>query len=130
LVPDDITQRIRNNESASTNFLVGGIQDIESYIKGRMMLGEVYNIQLGYLFKSGVSIDGRYTYLKADDNSFLNNATFYNRPNYYTLGVSKYLSRSYGAKIQAPYTYVDGNYGINNNNGDAISGDESIERVY
>ncbi len=92
------------------------------------MLGEGYNIQAGYLFKNGYSIDARYTHLKADEHSFLNNATFYNRPNYYTLGISKYLSRNYGAKIQTSFTYVDGN-DINNNEGNPIPGNEWIARI-
>lgn len=128
-VPKDITQRILNSGSISTNFDVDGVQDVDKYVKGRMMLGSAFNIQAGYLFKNGISIDGRYTHLKADDYSFLNNATFYNRPNYYTVGISKYLSRSYGAKIQASWTYVDGSDGINDNNGNPIPGNESITRV-
>jgi hypothetical protein len=128
-VPDDITQRIRNDGSISTNFDVNGVQDVDAYVRGRMMMGEAYNIQMGYLFKNGISIDGRYTHLNADENSFLNNATFYNRPNYYTIGISKYLSRSYGAKIQASYTFVDGSQGINNNQGEPIPGDERLFRL-
>ena len=107
-VPDDINQRIRVDGSIANTFLVNGIQDVENYVKGRMMLGEGYNIQMGYLFKAGYSVDVRYTHLKADENSFLNNPTFYNRPNYYTFGVSRYLSRNYGMKIQADITYVEG----------------------
>ncbi|PRP66242.1 porin [Nonlabens agnitus] len=118
-VPTDITQRVRNDGSTSTNFDVNGQQDVENYVKGRMMLGDGFNIQAGYLFKNGISVDGRFTHLNADENSFLNNATFYNRPNYYTLGVSKYLARNYGAKIQASVTYVDGD-GINDNQGEAF----------
>jgi hypothetical protein len=129
IVPGDITQRIRNDGTNSTTFTVDGVQDIDSYVRGRMVLGEAYNIQGGYLFKNGISVDARYTYLNADDNSFLNNATVYNRPKYYTLGVSKYLSRSYGAKIQASYTLIDGSLGINNNDGDPITGDENLIRV-
>ena len=128
-VPTDITQRVRNDGSTSTVFDVNGVQDIENFVKGRIMLGEAYNFQMGYIFKSGISIDGRYTYLNADKNSFLNNATFYNRPNYYTLGISKYLDRNYGAKIQADYTWIDGSLGINNNNGNPIPGDETILRI-
>ena len=128
-VPSDITQRVRNDGSTSTTFDVNGIQDIQNYVKGRMMLGEAYNFQAGYLFKNGISIDARYTHLKADDNSFLNNATFYNRPNYYTIGISKYLSRNYGAKIQADWTYIDGGLGINNNDGVAIPGNEHLARI-
>lgn len=128
-VPEDITQRIRNDGSISTSFDVNGVQDVDAYVRGRMMMGDAYNIQMGYLFKNGISVDGRYTRLNADDNSFLNNATFYNRPNYYTLGLSKYLTRGYGAKIQASYTFVDGSQGINNNQGEPIPGDERIFRL-
>ncbi|MBR9914312.1 MAG: porin [Algicola sp.] len=129
VVPEDITQRVRNDGTTSTTFEVDGIQDVENYVKGRMMLGEAYNIQLGYLFKNGISIDGRYTYLKADEHSFLNNATFYNRPNYYTFGIGKYLSRNYGAKIQASITHIDGSDGINDIDGNPIDGNEWIARM-
>lgn len=128
-VPGGITQRIREDGSVSTNFDVNGNQDIENYVKGRMMLGEAYNFQMGYIFKNGFSVDGRYTHLNADTHSFLNNATFYNRPDYYTVGISKYLSRDYGAKIQASHTFVNANNGINDNNGNPISGNEAITRL-
>lgn len=127
-VPSEITKRVLNNGSTSTNFLVNDIQDVENYVKGRMMLGKGYNFQLGYLFKSGFSVDGRYTHLKADTNSFLNNATFYNRPNYYTIGLSQYLARNYGAKIQTSFTYVDGD-AINDNDGNPIDSNEWIGRL-
>ena len=103
-----------------------------NYVKGRMMLGSAYNIQMGYLFKNGFSIDSRYTHLIADENSFLNNETFYNRPNYYTLGVSKLLGRNYGFKVQASVTHVDGSLGINHDldtNTPAIFEDEIIFRL-
>jgi hypothetical protein len=128
-VPGNITQRVRNDGSTATTFLVNGAQDVENYIRGRMMLGEAYNFQMGYLFRNGFSIDGRYTHLIGDEHSFLNNATFYNRPNYYTIGVSKYLSRNYGAKIQASYTHVDGKLGINDLGGNAITGNENLVRI-
>jgi hypothetical protein len=128
-VPGKITQRLRNDGSTATTFNVNGIQDVENYVRGRMMLGEAYNIQGGYLFKNGLSLDARYTRLNADENSFLNNATFYNRPNYYTIGISKYLSRNYGAKIQADWTYIDGSQGINDNNGVSIPGNEHQTRI-
>ncbi|UOB16476.1 OprO/OprP family phosphate-selective porin [Abyssalbus ytuae] len=127
-VPSDITKRILNSGSISTSFEVDGEQDVENYVKGRMMLGEGYNLQLGYLFKSGYSVDARYTHLKADTNSFLNNDTFYSRPNYYTIGLSKYLARNYGAKIQTSFTYVDGD-SINDNGGNPIDGNEWIARL-
>jgi hypothetical protein len=128
-VPEGITQRVRNDGSTSTSFDVNGIEDMPNYIRGRMMLGEAYNIQLGYLFKNGISVDGRYTYIRADQHSFLNNGTFYNRPNYYTLGISKYLARNYGAKIQGDVTYVRNNGGINNNAGLPVTGNELISRM-
>ena len=131
-VPSDITKRIRNNGSISESFLVNEVQDVDSYVKGRMMLGSAYNIQIGYLFKNGFSIDSRYTHLIADENSFLNNETFYNRPNYYTLGVSKLLGRNYGFKVQASVTRVDGSQGINHDldtNTPAIFEDEIIFRL-
>jgi len=122
VVPEDITQRIRSsNGTISSDFngeLAGNgdLNDMLNYVKGKMMLGQAYNIQMGYLFKSGFSVDTRYTHLKADENSFLNNATFYNRPNYYTIGVGKLLAKNYGAKIQASITYVDGSLGLNHDN--------------
>ena len=115
-VPANIIERVRNDGSTSSSFLVNNIQDVEGYVNGRMMLGEAYNIQMGYLFKSGITIDSRYTHLRADENSFLNNATFYNRPNYYTLGIGKLLGRNYGAKIQGSITFVDGSLGVNHDN--------------
>lgn len=131
-VPTDIIERVRNDGSTSSSFLVNGVQDIESYVNGKMMLGEAYNIQMGYLFKSGITIDSRYTHLKADNNSFLNNATFYNRPNYYTLGIGKLLGRNYGAKIQGSITLVDGSLGVNHDNDidtDPVFKDELLFRL-
>lgn len=128
-VPDSISQRVRNDGSTSGVFDVDGKQDVENYVKGRMMLGKGYNIQMGYLFKSLYSIDGRFTYIEADKHSFLNNGTFYNRPKYYTVGVSKYFDRSYGAKIQASFTYVEADPGSNDLTGAPIPGDEWIARI-
>ena len=120
-VPANIIERVRNDGSTSSSFLVNNIQDVEGYVNGRMMLGEAYNIQMGYLFKSGITIDSRYTHLRADENSFLNNATFYNRPNYYTVGIGKLLGRNYGAKIQGSITFVDGSLGVNHDNDTATA---------
>ncbi len=128
-VNDDISQRVRNNGSITSDFFVNGVQDIENYVRGRMILGEGYNIQAGYIFKNLYSVDARYTHLRADEHSFLNNGTFYNRPNYYTFGVSKYLDKNYGAKIQASITYIDVNEGSNNINGEPIDGNEWLARL-
>ena len=131
-VPTNIIERVRNDGSTSSSFLVNGVQDVESYVNGRMMLGEAYNIQMGYLFKSGITIDSRYTHLRADENSFLNNATFYNRPNYYTVGIGKLLGRNYGAKIQGSLTFVDGSLSVNHDNDtatDPVFKDELLFRL-
>lgn len=106
-VPSDIVYRVRVDGSTATTFDVNGIQDVPNYVKGRMMLGEGYNIQAGYIYKKSYSIDARYTHLNADTYSFLNNGTFYNRPNYYTVGLSRYFSRNYGFKVQASLTYAE-----------------------
>ena len=82
--------------------------------------------------KNNFSIDGRYTHLIADQNSFLNNATFYNRPNYYTLGITKLSRRNYGFKVQGSITYVDGSLGINHDNDlstDIVFKDELLFRL-
>ncbi|MEM7370800.1 MAG: porin [Bacteroidota bacterium] len=128
-VPEDITQRIRNNGTISTNFLVDGMQDVDRYVKGRMMLGKAYNLQMGYLFKNRLSIDGRYTHLRADQHSFLNNGTFYNRPTYYTIGLGYFLAKGYGAKIQMSCTYIQVAEGSNDIFGDPIQGNEWIGRL-
>ena len=99
----------------------------QDYVKSQLMLGEAYNIQAGYLFKNGISVDARYTHINADTFSFLNNATFFNRPDYYTIGLTKYLTRGYGAKIQTAYTWINaGPGGINDNNGNVLPGNERL----
>ncbi len=128
-VPSDITQRVRTNGTVTSDFEINGVQNKENYIKNRMILGSAYNLQMGYILKSGVSIDARYTHLKADEFSFLNNGTFYNRPDHYTIGITKYIARNYGAKIQADCTYMTNNGGIDNLNGTPISGNEWITRL-
>ncbi len=128
-VPNDITQRVRVDGSVTNTFLVNGVEDVENYVKGRMMLGKGYNFQMGYLFKNRFSIDARYTHLAADENSFLNNGTFFNRPNYYTFGISQYFSKMYGAKIQASIDFVDPNPGSNYFDSTPKEGDEWVFRL-
>jgi len=128
-VPGGITQRVRNDGTTSTQFLVNGIQDVENYVNGRMMVGEGYNIQGGYVFKNLISVDGRFSHLKPQENSFLNNGTFYNRSNYFTLGITKYLARNYGAKIQLDCTYINAKNGSNDIYGNPIKGDEFLTRL-
>lgn len=130
-VPTDITQRIRNDGSITDGFLVNGVQDVENYVKGRMMLGTGVQVQMGYLFKNRFSVDARYTNLTADEHSFLNNATFYNRPNYYTFGLAQHFGKFYGAKVQVSMTYVDVNPGSNDifGAGSPMTGNEWIFRL-
>ena len=128
-VPSGITQRYRNDGTISTTFLVNGIPDVANYVKGKMMVGEGYNIQGGYVFKNNISIDGRFAHLKPEANSFLNNPTFNNRSHYYTLGITKYLARNYGAKIQLDCTYINAKPGSNNVNELPVNGDEILTRL-
>lgn len=124
-VPDDITQRVRNDGSTSRSFDGG----VESLVRGRMMLGRGYNIQAGYVFPFNTSIDARYTHLDADDDSFLNNGTFYNRPNYYTVGLTQYFDNNYGFKLQGSVTFVDTNPGTNDFFSQSTDGNELILRA-
>lgn len=122
----DITQRIRNNGTVTSDFDSKTIQD---YVNDRMILGDAYNIQGGYIFKNNISIDGRFSHIKPAANSFLNNPTFFNRSHFYTLGITKFLSRSYGAKIQMDCTYINARSGSNGLNGLPINGNEIIGRI-
>jgi len=128
-VPGEITQRVRVDGTTSTVFDLNGIQDVENYIKGRMMVGEGYNLQGGYVFKNYISIDGRFSYLKPEANSFLNNGLYYNRSHYYTFGLTKYLGRSYGAKIQLDCTYTKAKPGSVDINSIPIKGNEFLTRI-
>lgn len=128
-VPSDIAFRVRNDGSTASTFDVNGVQDIPNYVKGRMMLGEGYNLQMGYVYKKKYSIDARYTHLEADQHSFLNNGTFYNRPNYYTLGLTRYMTNNYGFKVQASVTYVELGPGSNDVRTMPRDGTEWITRI-
>ena len=121
-VPSEISKYIKNDGTYDTTVFAADV-------KNRMMLGEGYNLQGGYVFKNRVAVDGRVSYLKPQTNSFLNNPTFYNRSNYYTIGVSKYLARGYGAKIQLDCTYINAKNGSNDLNGNPIKGNEFLTRL-
>lgn len=99
-VPSSITSRVRNDGSTSTNFEVDGRQDVDAYVRNRMMLGWGYNIQCGYMLRSLWGFDVRYTRLCPDRYSYLNNNLYYNRHHFYDLNISRYLTRNYAAKIQ------------------------------
>lgn len=121
-VPGSITQRVRADGTTSTDF--GG--NVTDYIKARMMLGAGYNIQAGYMFPCRFSVDARYTHFDPDKNSFLNNELYFNRNNFYELGVAKYLTKSYAVKVQASVTYVAAAPGSKNINSEVISGNELL----
>jgi len=123
-VPGAIKQRVRTDGTSASAFLVNGIQDIPNYVKGRMILGEGFNIQAGYLFLNGFELNARFTQVKPDDNSFLNNPTFFNRPEYYSLCAAKYFGRNYGAKIQASVTYNKAETGTITLTGTPVKGNE------
>ena len=110
-LPSDISYYVRNDGTLST-----GVTEADSnYPNNKMMLGQGYNFQMGYIFKNRISLDLRYTHLDADEFSFLNNNTFYNRPNHYTIGFTKYFSKRYGFKIQASATLIELGDGANAN---------------
>ena len=93
------------------------------------MLGNGYNIQGGYVFKNLFSIDGRFSYLQPETYSYLNNARYYNRSHFYSLGITKYLARNYGAKIQLDCTYINAKSGSLDINKKPIAGNEFITRL-
>ena len=129
-VPDDIFYRRLNNGNLSSSFTdINGNQNVENRVKQGMMLGAGYNIMAGYIFKNRISVDARYTHISADTYSFLNNGTFYNRPDYYTFGVSKYFSKMYGFKIQTSVTYVEANEGSYDLEGEPMDGNEWFFRI-
>ncbi|MBB6463234.1 porin [Flammeovirga kamogawensis] len=124
---DEIFYRVRNDGSTANLRVDDGLNNatIIDYVSSRMMVGRGYNIQAGYLFKKGFSVDGRFTYLDPDDNSFLNNEQFYNRDKYYTLGLSRYLMKD-AAKVQLSMTYVDALPGSKDAEGVVMTADAEI----
>ncbi len=109
LVPDDITQRVRTAGTATTDFAVDGVQDVDAYIRNRMMLGWGFNIQAGYMFRNLWSVDARYTRIESDKYSYLQNTLYYNRPDYVDFSVSRYLDRNYASKVQLTVGWVGSN---------------------
>ncbi len=127
-VPADISFRVRADGSTANTFLVNGLQDVDAYVKGRMMLGSGINVQAGYVWTTGISIDGQFTRLFNAPYTFLSNGTFYNRPQQTTLGISKYFGRNYGCKYQISATHVRCDPGTNYINSSPIQGNEWIFR--
>lgn len=100
-VPSSIAYRVRNDGSVSSDFTINGVNSVENYIKNRMMVGSGFNVQGGYFFRNFWSVDARYTRLLPEEYSFMHNDLYNNRTDFYDLSVSKYLSKSYAAKVQA-----------------------------
>jgi hypothetical protein len=128
-VPNNIVFRVRENGTITNSFDIEGRQDMPNYIRNRMIIGSVYNIQGGYNFKRKFSIDARFTHFDAAQYSFLNNNTIYNRPNYYTIGITKFFSRNHGLKIQAAHTMVKAGSGALDIKGNAIKQYENVTHV-
>lgn len=99
-IPNEIAIRVRTDGTTTPSFLVDGSQDIQAYIKNRMILGEAFNIQGGYLFRNFWTLNARFTYIKPDKNSYLNNNLYYGRSHIYEFSVAKYLSNNYSTKVQ------------------------------
>ncbi|NME71642.1 porin [Flammeovirga aprica] len=123
----EIFYRVRNNGTTANLRSDDGLNNatIVDYVSARMMVGRGYNIQAGYLFKRGFSVDGRFTYLDPDSNSFLNNEQFYNRDKYYTLAFSRYLMKD-AAKVQVSMTYVDALPGSKRSDGEVMDANAEL----
>lgn len=124
-VPSDIVYRVRNDGSLATTFDGG----VENYIKNRMMLGEGYNIEASYLFPQLYLVGFRYTHLKPDTNSYMNNTLYFNRNNFYEISAAKYLTRSHAIKLQASYIFIDAGADSRDIYGNDMKGNENMLQV-
>ena len=104
-VPEEIAYRVRNDGSVASTFEIDGVNDVSAYVRNRMMTGSGFNVQAGYVLPSNWSVDVRATQLNPADFSFLRNGAFYDRPQYYTIGLTHYASRWYGLKHQLSATW-------------------------
>jgi hypothetical protein len=104
-VPEGIAYRVRNDGSVASTFEIDGVNDVSAYVRNRMMTGSGFNVQAGYVLPSNWSVDVQATQLNPADFSFLRNGAFYDRPQYYTVGLTRYASRWYGFKHQLSATW-------------------------
>jgi hypothetical protein len=104
-VPEGIAYRVRNDGSVASTFEIDGVNDVSAYVRNRMMTGSGFNVQAGYVLPSNWSVDVQATQLNPADFSFLRNGAFYDRPQYYTIGLTHYASRWYGLKHQLSATW-------------------------
>lgn len=100
-VPSSIKYRVRNDGTVSSDFTIDGRNSVADYIKNRMMIGSGFNLQAGYFFRGFWSVDARYTRVMPDTYSYMNNDLYYKRSDYYDFGITKYLTKSHAAKVQA-----------------------------
>ena len=77
----------------------------QQHIRNQLILGNAWNLQFGYLFRSKWTIDLRYTEINAAQSSFLNNTLFYSRPRQFTIGTTKYFS-GIAHKMQLSWSYA------------------------
>ncbi|MGL5790181.1 MAG: porin [Bacteroidales bacterium] len=121
-VPSTIAYRVRNDGSISSDFKIDGVNHIENYIKNRMMIGSGYNLQAGYMLRQFWSFDVRYTHIMPDEYSFMTNDLYFNRSDYMDFCITKYLTKSYAAKVQANFGLAKTNGAIRNPEGESVSG--------
>lgn len=108
ILPNNITYRVRADGSVSNVFqLPDSSFNKSAFVQNRIITGSGINVQGGYMFRRGISLDARYSVMMPEQYSFLRNATFYLRSRYYTLCISKYFGRHYGSKIQASLTATE-----------------------
>ena len=107
IVPNTIATRVRTDGSTSPDFLVDSVQNVNAFVKNRIITGSGINVQAGYMFRKGISVDARYAVMMPEQYSFLRNATFNLRSRYYTLCLTKYFGRNYGSKVQASLTATE-----------------------
>ena len=102
-VPAEIFYRVRTDGSISSVFDNG----VENYISGRQILGSGFNVQMSYLTRGNYAVSARYTNIKPDEFSFLNNPLFYTRNTYYEMAFSKLISRGDAIKVQMQFILTD-----------------------
>ncbi|MGL4292794.1 MAG: porin [Bacteroidales bacterium] len=121
-VPGSIRYRVRNDGTVSSDFTIDGENNVTNYIKNRMMIGSGVNLQAGYFFRGYWSVDARYTRIMPDKYSYLNNDLYYKRSDYYDVGLTKYLTKSHAAKVQANVGFAKSDGTLRKPDGETFDG--------
>ena len=130
-VPSTIKYRVRNDGTISSDFTIDGENNVANYILNRMMIGSAVNVQAGYFFRKYWSVDARYTHLMPDKYSYMNNDLYYKRSDYYDIGLTKYLTKSHAAKIQANVGFAKSDGTLRKPDGETFSGwEKSITLLF